>query len=101
MWRKLAQPDIFDILLICLELLQLQHCIGMSVIAMGPEKVLSLLPVALNEADFTCSNTWLIPILGKYVSGASLDFYMTHILSLADILQQTSRKGIILVFMVP
>lgn len=101
MCRELGQSDAFNIFLICLALLQLQHCIGASVIAMGPEKVLSILPIALNDVDFTCSNTWLIPILGKYVAGASLDFYMTHILSLADLLQQASRKGIILVIMIP
>lgn len=84
-----------------MELSQLQHCIGASVIAMGPEKVLSLLPIALNEENFTCSHTWLIPILGKYLSGASLDFYMTRILPDAKILKKACRKGIILVVMVP
>ncbi|CAM8895857.1 unnamed protein product [Rhodiola kirilowii] len=71
----------------------LQHCIGAAVIAMGPEKVLTILPIILNDEDFTCSNTWLIPVLRKYVDGASLDFYMNHIMSLAESLQQACRKA--------
>lgn len=75
-------------------LLQLQHCIGSAVIAMGPERILTLLPISLNADDFTCSNVWLVPILKNHVIGASLGYYMEHIVPLAKTFQRASRKGI-------
>ncbi|KAG1331802.1 RRP12-like protein [Cocos nucifera] len=70
----------------------LHECIGAAVIAMGPEKVLSLIPISLDKEKLTCSNTWLIPILKKYVVGSSLQFFMEHILPLADSLQNACDK---------
>ncbi|KAH9648509.1 NUC173 domain-containing protein [Citrus sinensis] len=70
----------------------LQHCIGSAVIAMGPERILTLLPISLNADDFTCSNVWLVPILKNHVIGASLGYYMEHIVPLAKTFQRASRK---------
>ena len=61
---------------------------------MGPEKVLTDLPISLNTDDFTCSNIWLVPIMKKHVVGASLEYYMEHVMPLAKSFQQASRKGI-------
>ncbi|KAH9679245.1 hypothetical protein WN943_027408 [Citrus x changshan-huyou] len=69
----------------------LQHCIGSAVIAMGPERILTLLPISLNADDFTCSNVWLVPILKNHVIGASLGYYMEHIVPLAKTFQRASR----------
>ena len=73
---------------------QLQHCIGSAVIAMGPERILTLLPISFHADDFTCSNIWLIPILKNYVVEASLGYYMEHIVPLAKSFQRACRKGI-------
>ncbi|XP_071909260.1 uncharacterized protein [Coffea arabica] len=72
--------------------IHLKKCIGSAVIAMGPEKLLVLLPIALDTKDYSCSNTWLIPILKEYVVGSSLGFFMEYFVTLADSLQQESRK---------
>lgn len=61
---------------------------------MGPERILTLLPISLNADDFTCSNVWLVPILKNHVIGASLGYYMEHIVPLAKTFQRASRKGI-------
>ncbi|XP_077241688.1 ARM repeat superfamily protein [Tasmannia lanceolata] len=66
----------------------LQECIGSAVIAMGPEKLLSLIPISLNAEKLTCSNIWLIPILKKYVVGASLEYFMECIVPLAESIQR-------------
>ncbi|KAJ4804831.1 ARM repeat superfamily protein [Rhynchospora pubera] len=71
----------------------IQECIGCAVIAMGPEKIISLIPINLDEEKSTCSNTWLIPILNKYTLGASLQFFMDHIVPLADSVKNICRKG--------
>lgn len=75
---------------------QLQQCIGSAVTAMGPERILALLPISLDTENFTCSNIWLVPILDKYVVGASLRYFMEHMIPLAESLEQVSHQGICL-----
>ncbi|KAJ8755545.1 hypothetical protein K2173_022124 [Erythroxylum novogranatense] len=75
-----------------LETNHLRSCIGSAIVAMGPEKILMLIPISINGEDFTCSNTWLIPILNDYIVGASLGYYMDHIVPLAKSFQRASRK---------
>lgn len=74
--------------------MQLQKCIGSAVFAMGPEKFLTLVPLSLDENNYTYSNIWLVPILKKCISGASLAYYMEHIMPLAKSFKKASRKGI-------
>ncbi|XP_060182729.1 uncharacterized protein LOC132612632 isoform X3 [Lycium barbarum] len=70
----------------------LQECIGSAIIAMGPEKLLSLLPISLNAKDYSVTNTWLIPLLYKYICGSSLGFFMKHVVPLAISFEQASSK---------
>ncbi|XP_043691998.1 RRP12-like protein isoform X2 [Telopea speciosissima] len=69
-----------------------EQCIGSAVIAMGPEKILSLIPISFNAEKLICSNIWLVPILKKYTVGASLEYLMEHIVTLAESLQRASCK---------
>ncbi|XP_073149889.1 ribosomal RNA-processing protein 12 isoform X2 [Henckelia pumila] len=74
------------------EIIHLQDCIGSAVVAMGPEKILALIPISLEEKDFSCSNSWLIPILKKNIVGSSLQFFMEQIIPLAESFEQASLK---------
>ncbi|XP_058083302.1 uncharacterized protein LOC131231204 isoform X2 [Magnolia sinica] len=65
-----------------------EECIGSAIIAMGPEKILSLLPITFHVKKLNCSNIWLIPIFKKYVVGASLEFFLEHIVPLARSIQK-------------
>lgn len=76
-----------------MQLMQLQECIGSAVIAIGPEKILTLVPINPNAEDLTCSNVWLIPLLRDYVVGSSLQFFIEHIVPLAESFFQVSAKG--------
>ncbi|TQD92840.1 hypothetical protein C1H46_021549 [Malus baccata] len=76
----------------------LQKCIGTAVIAIGPERILELVPISLNASDFTSSNIWLIPILKDYVVGASLGYYMEHIMPLARSFCRASGQGYTYIF---
>lgn len=87
--------DVFSLIFLHI---QLENCIGSAVIAMGPEKILTDVPITLNAEDFTCSNIWLVPILKNYVVGASLEYYMQHILHLAKSFREASRKGTSIAF---
>ncbi|KAL3034112.1 hypothetical protein AAZX31_02G174400 [Glycine max] len=70
----------------------LEKCIGSAVYAMGIERFLTLVPISLNEHSYTYSNIWLVPILKQYVTGASLAYYMEHIMSLAKSFKKASQK---------
>ncbi|TVU36923.1 hypothetical protein EJB05_18879, partial [Eragrostis curvula] len=69
-----------------------EECIGAAVIAMGPDKILSLVPVAFDEDKLTCSNNWLLPILDKYIYGAPLQLFLESILPLARSVQNASNR---------
>ncbi|KAM3336044.1 hypothetical protein ACQJBY_030175 [Aegilops geniculata] len=70
-----------------------EECIGAAIVAMGPDKINSLLPISFEEAWFTCSNMWIVPILNKYVYGASLQHFLEYIVPLAKSLQEASSRA--------
>ncbi|PKU65028.1 hypothetical protein MA16_Dca004643 [Dendrobium catenatum] len=70
----------------------LEQCLGAAVIAVGPEKLLSLVPIAIDMDKSTFSNSWIIPILKKYVVGASLQYFMDSIAPLAKYIQESCKK---------
>ncbi|XP_011075328.1 RRP12-like protein isoform X1 [Sesamum indicum] len=70
----------------------LQDCIGSAVVAMGPEKLLGLLPISLSTKNSSCSNIWLITILKKNIVGSSLRFFMDYIVPLAESFEKGSHK---------
>ncbi|KAK3166552.1 hypothetical protein QOZ80_1AG0047200 [Eleusine coracana subsp. coracana] len=69
-----------------------EECLGAAVFAMGPDKILSLIPVAFDKDKLTCSNTWLLPILDKYIYGAPLQSFLERIVPLARAVQNASKK---------
>ncbi|KAJ1287145.1 hypothetical protein BS78_03G407800 [Paspalum vaginatum] len=74
------------------QLKNVEECIGAALVAMGPDKVLSLIPIAFDEDRLSCSNTWLLPILDKYTYGAPLQLFLEHIVPLAKSVQNASNK---------
>lgn len=61
---------------------------------MGPEEILVLIPITFHPDELTLSNSWLIPLLRKHVRGASLKYFMDHIVPLANSIKEASVKGI-------
>ncbi|KAH6779701.1 hypothetical protein C2S52_010938 [Perilla frutescens var. hirtella] len=74
------------------EVKHLEDCMGSAVAAMGPEILLSFIPISLNAEDFSCSNIWLIPILKKNIAGSSLQFFIEDIVPLAKSFEKGSQK---------
>ncbi|VVB11942.1 unnamed protein product [Arabis nemorensis] len=70
-----------------------QQCIGSAVVAMGPVRLLALLPITLHAESHSCTNAWLIPILRRYIVGASLEYYIDHIIPLAKSLMLASKEA--------
>lgn len=73
--------------------MQVEECIGAAVLAMGPDKIFSLFPIAFDEERLTCSNTWLLPILDKYTYGAPLQLFLDHIVPLVKSIQNARNRG--------
>ncbi|XP_074276821.1 uncharacterized protein LOC141600481 [Silene latifolia] len=69
-----------------------QKCFGCAVVALGAEDILGLVPFSFNSENLTCSNMWLLPILNKYTFGASLRYFMDHIVPIAKSLKKAARK---------
>uniref|UniRef100_M8B2Z3 Cyclin-dependent kinase C-2 n=1 Tax=Aegilops tauschii TaxID=37682 RepID=M8B2Z3_AEGTA len=59
-----------------------EECIGAAIVAMGPDKIHSLLPISFEEAWFTCSNMWIVPILNKLVYYKTASFLLSNNLSI-------------------
>ncbi|GJN16679.1 hypothetical protein PR202_gb03696 [Eleusine coracana subsp. coracana] len=70
----------------------IEECLGAAIFAMGPDKILSLIPVAFDKDMLTCSNIWLLPILDKYTYGAPLQSFLERIVPLARSVQKASKK---------
>uniref|UniRef100_A0A1J3H3Y0 RRP12-like protein n=1 Tax=Noccaea caerulescens TaxID=107243 RepID=A0A1J3H3Y0_NOCCA len=68
-----------------------QQCIGSAVVAMGPVRLLTLLPITLHAESHSCANAWLIPILRRYIVGSSLEYYIDHIVPLSQSLMLASK----------
>lgn len=81
-------------------ILQLHDCVGSAIVAMGPEQLLSLIPLNLEAEDLSDANIWLFPILKQYIVGSRLNYFKEEVLTMIERVGEKARKvGIILVFM--
>lgn len=71
---------------------QLHECLGSAIAAMGPEKILSLLPLNLDSEDIADAKVWILPILKQYTVGAELLFFSQYILDQVKLLKKKSLK---------
>lgn len=71
---------------------QLQVCIGSAVVAMGPETLLSLIPLNVEAEDLSEANIWLFPILKQYIVGAHLKYFMKVILPMIKRVKEKAHK---------
>ncbi|KAK2455632.1 RRP12 protein [Trifolium repens] len=67
---------------------QLHACLGSALVAMGPETLLSLIPLNLEAEDLSVSNIWLFPILKQYIIGAPLKYFTEEILPMIERLEK-------------
>jgi ribosomal RNA-processing protein 12 len=71
---------------------QLQATLGSAVAAMGPEKILAILPLEMDGEKLSESRVWLLPILKQHTVGARLQFYQETLVPVADRLRERARK---------
>ncbi|KAK7265474.1 hypothetical protein RJT34_33094 [Clitoria ternatea] len=71
---------------------QLHECFGSALVAMGPESLLSLIPLNLEADDLSDANIWLFPILKHHIVGAPLNYFTEEILTMIERVREKSRK---------
>jgi ribosomal RNA-processing protein 12 len=72
---------------------QLHACLGSAVVAMGPETLLSLMPLNLEAEDLSVSNRLLIPILKQYIVGARLKYFTEEILPMIERVREKAQRS--------
>ncbi|EDW07049.1 uncharacterized protein Dmoj_GI15076 [Drosophila mojavensis] len=72
--------------------LQIEHTVISAIKALGPELVLRALPLSDANGDVSLERSWLLPLMREGATGASLQFFMEHILPLALNSQSLWRK---------
>lgn len=72
--------------------MQLHKTLGAAVAAMGPDQLLSLLPLEMDGPNLTDSRVWLLPILKQHVVGARIQFFAESLMPLATHLRERARK---------
>ncbi|KAK9073659.1 hypothetical protein SSX86_006253 [Deinandra increscens subsp. villosa] len=71
---------------------QLHDCMGVAVVALGPETFLKFLPLNVEAQDPSDVNVWLIPILKQNIVGARLSFFIESLLDNIRVLKLKSAK---------
>jgi len=71
---------------------QLHECFGAALVAMGPETLLSIVPLNLEAEDLSAANVWLFPILKHYIVGAPLNYFTEEILAMINRVREKARK---------
>lgn len=71
---------------------QLHDCMGIALVALGPETFLSFLPLNVEAEDLSDANVWLFPILKQNIVGARLSFFNESLLNTVRVLKLRSVK---------
>nr|XP_043627919.1 RRP12-like protein [Erigeron canadensis] len=71
---------------------QLHDCMGVAIVALGPETFLKYLPLNLEAQDLSDANEWLFLILKQNIMGARLSFFNESILDTIKFLKLKSAK---------
>ncbi|KAI3786135.1 hypothetical protein L1987_45266 [Smallanthus sonchifolius] len=73
---------------------QLHDCMGVAVVALGPETFLKFLPLNIEAQDPSDANVWLLPILKQNIVGAHLSFFNESLLDNIRVLKLQSAKHV-------
>lgn len=63
---------------------QIEHTILAAIGSMGPEVVLSVIPLADARGNMIITRSWLLPLLREAINRSTFEYFRTNILVLAD-----------------
>lgn len=70
-----------------------EYAVGAAVRAMGPQIVLSILPLQVDGGAINLKRGWLIPLLKDCVTGGTISFFKDVLLPIALICEEKSKAG--------
>lgn len=71
---------------------QIEHTILAAIAGMGPEVVLTVIPLADSRNSVIISRSWLLPLLREAINRSTFEYFRTNILVLADQCQANWKK---------
>ncbi|KMQ96335.1 rrp12-like protein [Lasius niger] len=71
-----------------------EYAVGAAIRAMGPQVVLSILPLRLDDGTINLKRGWLIPLLKDCVTGGTISFFKDVLLPIALTCEEKSKTGI-------
>ncbi|CAL7937924.1 unnamed protein product [Xylocopa violacea] len=71
-----------------------EYAIGAAIKAMGPEIVLTLIPLKTSDNAIKLERTWLLPLLKDCVTSGTLAFFMETLLPLATLCEEKTGETI-------
>ncbi|XP_011497148.1 PREDICTED: RRP12-like protein [Ceratosolen solmsi marchali] len=90
---SICQTELVEIIVILAELrdsynfsynVEIEFAIGAAIKSLGPQTVLTAVPLQTSEHQVNLKRSWLLPILKDCISHSSLDYYIHHLLPLAE-----------------
>ncbi|CAK9795398.1 RRP12-like protein [Anthophora plagiata] len=71
-----------------------EYAIGAAIRVMGPETVLTFIPLKLSDNVINLQRTWLLPLLKDCITGGSLTFFIETLLPLAELCEKKASEPI-------
>ncbi|GAB1867081.1 RRP12-like protein [Camponotus japonicus] len=71
-----------------------EYAVGAAIRAMGPQIVLNILPLRIDDDTINLKRGWLIPLLKDCVTGGTISFFKNVLLPIALICEEKSKTGI-------
>ncbi|XP_017799417.1 PREDICTED: RRP12-like protein [Habropoda laboriosa] len=71
-----------------------EYAIGAAIRVMGPETVLTFIPLKLSDDVINLQRTWLLPLLKDCIMGGSLTFFIEILLPLAELCEKKASEPI-------
>jgi len=71
-----------------------EYAIGAAIRAMGPEIVLNILPLRIDDDTINLKRGWMIPLLKDCITGSSISFFKDTLLPIAMICEKKMKEPI-------
>lgn len=71
---------------------ELEYAVGAAIRSMGPEKVLSIVPLSKDNGDLNIDRSWLLPVLKENIKCSTLRYFREGIFPLAKFCQQKATQ---------
>lgn len=72
----------------------IEYAMGAAIRAMGPQAVLNVLPLQINNDTINLKRSWLIPLLKDSITGGTISFFKNVLLPIILLCEEKSKESI-------